>query len=153
MVVLNIFAIIPHEGDTMDLHNTTKYAIRILNYLANESDEQLVSAKTLSQKLDIPYKFLTKIMTNLVKEGFIVSIRGREGGFELARPANEIHLSQVLDVIDGSLEDKTCILGIGSCDDRKRCALHDQWTKPKILIRKMFENTTLDMLKGNKFKQ
>lgn len=137
----------------MVLHNTTQYAIRILNYLANESDNRLVSAKTLSEKLDIPYKFLTKIMTNLVKEKFIVSIRGREGGFELARPADEINLGQVLDVVSGSLEDKGCILGIGSCDDRKKCALHDQWVAPKKMIRKMFESTTLDKLKGDEFKQ
>lgn len=137
----------------MVLHNTTQYAIRILNYLANESDDRLVSAKTLSQKLDIPYKFLTKIMTNLVKEKFIVSIRGREGGFELARPANEINLAQVLDAVSESLEDKGCILGIGVCDDRKKCALHDQWVAPKKMIRKMFQNTTLDKLKGDEFKQ
>lgn len=137
----------------MQLNDTTKYAIRILNYLANENDNRLVSAKTLSEKLNIPYKFLTKIMTNLVKEEFVLSVRGREGGFELARPANEINISQVLDVISGSLEDKVCILGIGECNDKKRCALHDQWLKPKVMIRKMFEKTTLDMLKGDEFKQ
>ncbi len=137
----------------MILHNTTQYAIRILNYLANESDDRLVSAKTLSQKLDIPYKFLTKIMTNLVKEEFILSIRGREGGFELARPSDEISIAQILDAVNDNLEDKGCLLGIGLCDDRKKCALHDEWTAPKKMIRKMFEKTTLDMLKGDEFKQ
>lgn len=137
----------------MVLHNTTKYAIRILNYLANESDNKLVSAKTLAETLHIPYRFLTKIMTNLVKEELISSIRGREGGFELARPANEINLAQVLDMISDSLEDDSCLLGIGDCDSQNKCALHDQWLQPKIMIHKMFENTTLDMLKGDEFKQ
>ncbi len=137
----------------MVLHNTTQYAIRILNYIANESGSELVSAKTLSEKLDIPYKFLTKIMTSLVKDGFIRSMRGRGGGFELTRPADEIIIGEVLDVISGSLEDNSCILGIGKCGDRKQCALHDQWLTPKKIIRKMFENTTLDMLKGDEFKQ
>ncbi len=137
----------------MVLHNTTRYAIRILNYIANESGGKLVSAKSLSKNLDIPYKFLTKIMTNLVKEEFVVSIRGREGGFELSRPANEINISHVLDVISGSLKEKSCILGIGCCGERKKCALHDQWGEPKKMIRQMFENTTLDMLKGDEFKQ
>lgn len=137
----------------MVLHNTTQYAIRILSYMANESTDRLVSAKTLSEKLDIPYKFLTKIMTNLVKEEFVVSIRGREGGFELARPANEINIGQILDVISGSLENSSCILGIDRCGEKKKCALHDQWLTPKKMIRQMFENTTLDMLKGDEFKQ
>lgn len=137
----------------MVLQNTTQYTIRILNYLANESDNKLVSAKTLSQKLNIPYKFLTKIMTNLVKDEFVISIRGREGGFKLSRPADEINLAQVLDAASDKLEDKGCILGIGLCSDQKKCTLHDQWTKPKKLIQKMFENTTLDQLKGDEFKQ
>lgn len=137
----------------MVLHNTTQYAIRILSYMANESADRLVSAKTLSEKLNIPYKFLTKIMTNLVKEEFVLSIRGREGGFELARPANEINIGQILDVISGSLENSSCILGIDRCGEKKKCALHDQWLTPKKMIRQMFENTTLDMLKGDEFKQ
>lgn len=137
----------------MVLHNTTQYAIRILNYIANESDGKLVSAKTLSEKLNIPYKFLTKIMTNLVKEEFLESIRGREGGFKLTRPASEISIARILDVISGSLESKSCILGIGTCGEKKKCALHDQWGEPKKMIRKMFEDTTLDMLKGDEFKQ
>lgn len=133
-------------------HNTTQYAIRILSYLANKSEGKLLNAKKLADALDIPFKFLTKIMTKLVNEELVRSIRGREGGFELARPANEIKLSQIPDVVSGSLENESCLLGIGQCDDKKRCPLHDQWLKPKMSIRKMFENTTLDMLKGDEFK-
>jgi Rrf2 family protein len=137
----------------MQLHNTTKYAIRILNYIANKSETPLVSAKTLSKKLDIPYKFLSKITTILAKEELIHSVRGREGGFELAKPANEISIDCVIDLFEGSADENACLLGIGKCDSEHKCALHDQWAEPKKMMRKIFEQTTLQQLNGEEFKQ
>ena len=135
----------------MQLNNTTQYAIRILNYIAN-NDKQLTSAKELSQTLIIPYKFLTKIMTILVKSELIVSIRGREGGYKLSKPATSITMIDILNHFNEFVDYEQCILGIGTCDYKGKCALHDQWAKPKGMILKMFEETTLDDLKGKNFK-
>lgn len=127
----------------MQLNNTSKYAIRILNYIANHSKGKLLSARELSEVLDIPYKFLTKIVTDLVKEGFIISIRGREGGNKLSRDPSEISLMQILNAFNEFNNQAECLLGIGSCDKKKKCALHDQWAKPKSDIEAMFSTTTL----------
>lgn len=136
----------------MQLTNTSQYAIRILSYIANKNEKQLFSAKELSDVLSIPYKFLTKIMTKLVKEDFIVSIRGREGGYKLSRPANQISVMDVLNQFNEFVQQKKCLLGIGMCDNNNKCGLHDQWIKPKQMIQEMFENTTLDSLESRNFK-
>jgi len=136
----------------MQLNNTTRYAIRILSYIANKNDKQLYSAKELSEILNIPYKFLTKIMTELVKTNFIISIRGREGGYKLSRPASDISIMEILNQFNELVEQKQCLLGIGMCDNNNKCGLHDQWVKPKKMIKKMFENTTLENLDGNGYK-
>ena len=136
----------------MELNNTSKYAIRILGYIANYSEGKLLSARELSEALNIPYKFLTKIVTDLVKEGYIVSIRGREGGNKLSRDASQITLMEILNTFNELNTQAECILGIGPCDNKKRCALHDQWLKPKSMINKMFQNTTLKDLDGENFK-
>jgi len=136
----------------MELNNTSQYAIRILSYIANNSTDQLYSAKELSTKLDIPYKFLTKIMTKLTKENFILSIRGREGGYKLSRPASEITVADILNNFNEFVEDRKCLLGIGKCDGTNKCGLHDQWIKPKAMIKNMFENTTLENLEKNSIK-
>jgi len=135
----------------MELNNTSQYAIRILSYIAN-SKNQLSSAKELSQILDIPYKFLTKITTKLVKADFILSIRGREGGFKLARKASEISIMDILNHFNEFNHQKECLLGIGKCDGTNKCGLHDQWVKPKNMIKKMFENTTLENLEKKSYK-
>jgi Rrf2 family protein len=136
----------------MQLHNTTQYAIRLLSYIAVNSEKKQFNAKELSEILDIPYKFLTKIMTTLVKEDLIISIRGREGGYQLSRDASQITMMDILNVFHESENDGTCILGIGVCDSKNKCALHDQWVTPKNMIQKMFEETTLDKIEGHGYK-
>lgn len=136
----------------MRLKSTSQYAIRILYYISTIKDERLCSATELSDKLNIPYKFLTKIMTQLVKSEFIDSIRGREGGYQLSRPASQITLKDILDTFNECEDENSCILGIGLCDNKQKCALHDQWIEPKGMIKKMFENTTLETLTTDDFK-
>jgi len=136
----------------MQLNNTSQYAIRILNYIANNDKKLLFSAKEISDVLNIPYKFLTKIMTDLVKADFILSVRGREGGYKLAKLATEITIMDILNQFNEFIHQDQCVLGIGLCDGKNKCSMHDQWVKPKELMQKMFEETTLDNLEGSNFK-
>ncbi len=135
----------------MELNNTTQYAIRMLSYIAN-SHGKLQNAKELSQILAIPYKFLTKIMTELVKSEFIISIRGREGGYKLAKPASQIMVLDILNQFGDIVKENQCILGIGTCDSENKCSLHDQWVTPKEMMIKMFAETSLENLEGDEFK-
>jgi Rrf2 family protein len=132
----------------MKLSNTSQYAIRILTYMADKQDIQRINAKDLSQTLDIPYKFLTKIMTDLVRVGFIVSIRGREGGYKLEKKTSEISIEDILEIFHDEIKDEACILGIGYCNSICKCALHDQWLDSKIALQKMFKESSIETLVG-----
>ncbi len=136
----------------MQLNNTSQYAIRILSYIARKQDERLLSANELSKTLDIPYKFLTKIMTKLVKAKFVESVRGRDGGFRLKDDAQKISVDDVLKLFNDSIKDEQCLLGIGACDTQCKCAMHDQWMKPKLLIQKLFRKSSIKDIskKGSK---
>ena len=132
----------------MQLSNTSQYAIRILAYMADQKDSKLMNATELSEALYIPYKFLTKIMTELVKVGLIVSIRGRDGGYQFDKKTSEIMVSDILDVFNDSIKDEQCVLGIGFCNGMCKCALHDQWMEPKHLLQKMFRESSLKDIAG-----
>ena len=136
----------------MHLSNTSKYSIRILAYMVNHKDSPLISAKELSESLEIPYKFLTKIMTELVSVGFIESIRGREGGYKFLKKASKITVSDILELFNDSIKDEACILGIDSCDAKNKCALHDKWITSKLQLQKMFKESTIESIaaEGNK---
>ena len=129
----------------MHFSKTTEYAIRVLSYLYRYN-ETSHSVNVLHQELGLPYKYLTKMMTDLVKKGLVVASRGREGGVSLAKDANSIRLCDILEAIGESRDTEHCILGFDKCDATNPCALHDQWSKPKELIETMLTNTTLATL-------
>ena len=132
----------------MQLSNSSQYAIRILAYMADQKDSGLMNATELAATLYIPYKFLTKIMTELVKAGLVISIRGREGGYKFKKKTSEIMVSDILDVFNDSVKDEQCVLGIGFCNGICKCALHDQWMEPKHLLQKMFRESSLEDIAG-----
>jgi len=78
------------------------YAIRALAELASASDGP-VTAEHLASAQTIPLKFLRTIMTDLKRARLVTSQRGPEGGFMLARPAEEISLADIFRAIDGPL--------------------------------------------------
>ncbi len=133
----------------MHFSKTTEYAIRVLSYL-DRYDDSTHSVNQLHQELGLPYKYLTRVVTDLVKKGLIHSTRGREGGIMLAKKADEIRLCDILDAIGEPLEPNRCILGFEKCDASNPCALHDQWVEPKNMIETMLTETTLSSLSHNK---
>ncbi len=132
----------------MVLSNSSQYAIRILAYMADQKDSALINATELAEILYIPYKFLTKIMTDLVKVDLVESTRGREGGFKLKKKSSDIMVSDILNLFNDSIKDEQCVLGIGFCNGLCKCALHDQWMEPKLLLQKMFRESSLEDIAG-----
>lgn len=126
----------------MKLNTTSQYAIRIMEFIAKDS-ETLYNAKTISEKLSIPYKYLTKIMTQLIEANFLKSIRGREGGYLLLENPKNIKILDILESVKESIDQKNCLLGMGLCNATKKCSMHDMWEKPKKEIIDMFKGTTL----------
>ena len=132
----------------MKLNITSQYAIRMLIYVA-QKNQQKHSSKEISELLEIPYKSLARIITQLVSANILNSSRGREGGISIERPLKEIKLIEILEAVKEEILDKACILGLGHCNSIEKCALHDQWTAPKEAMIDMFHNTTLEaMVKG-----
>src|ERR1700745_1812429 len=79
------------------------YAVRAMVQLATVASGTLAKTDDLAQAQGIPPQFLVDILTNLRTDRLVRSHRGREGGYELARPANEISIADVLRCIDGPL--------------------------------------------------
>lgn len=133
----------------MHFSKTTEYAIRVLSYLHRYASKPH-SVSFLHKELELPYKYLTKLMTELVKKGLVNASKGRNGGFSLALDAEKIYLCDILESIGESLESNRCILGFEMCDASNPCALHSRWLEPKMMIENMLETTSLASLIRNK---
>jgi len=122
------------------------YAIRALSRLAAIRPEGYVLLDEICAGGELPRHFVAKIMQDLVRQGLLVSAKGRGGGFALARPADEITLYQIVELIDGTEPLKQCIVGMAKCDDDQPCPQHDQWKQLRGQIYDFLTGTTLSQM-------
>lgn len=130
----------------MILSQTSKYALRILAHMA-ESSDRLYTAKSLFEELEIPQRYLGRLLTQLSKSGFIASTQGRHGGYQFAKQLSDIHLSDIIDSVDGFDSFNACILGKHQCLLENPCAMHTIWKETKEKVLKTLTETTLDDIK------
>lgn len=128
----------------MKLNTTSQYAIRIVTYIVQNGQNNKHTAKDISEKLSIPYKYMTRIMTLLVEAGILFSSKGREGGYSIQKELSQIKIGDILEAVQESLHQEECVLGNGPCNKKEKCVLHDKWLTTKKAMDSMFINTTLD---------
>ena len=126
----------------MNLSKTSKYAFRILSHMAQD-ENALYSAQQLHKDIDVPERYLRRLLTDLSKHGFIKSIQGRYGGFTFARDISEITLMDIVDAIDGTESFDDCILGYDVCAFNYSCPMHNIWEETKLKVIKTLTKTTL----------
>lgn len=85
----------------MKLSSKGRYAVRALFDIAFYNDGQPTQVKDIAERQAIPQRFLEQIFQDLKRSGIVGSKRGPQGGYLLARPAQEILLGEVVRVIEG----------------------------------------------------
>jgi Rrf2 family protein len=85
------------------LSQKTRYTIRALQHLADNWRQGPVRLDAVATAQNIPRKFLTVILSEMVREGIVISHRGREGGYELALPPVDIRYGDIIRLTRGSL--------------------------------------------------
>jgi Rrf2 family iron-sulfur cluster assembly transcriptional regulator len=131
------------------LSNTCKYGIRAIIYLALEDSGKKIGIKKISEDLDIPSPFLSKILQRLAKNKILQSTKGPHGGFGLGRDGEDISLMDIVRIIDGMDFFERCLIGLKSClnpDSPVRCPIHQQYEPIREETRKLFEDTTIAQL-------
>ena len=120
-----------------------EYAIRAMTFLAGQPAGRLVGAREISEAEKIPMQFLWKILQNLAKRRLIRSFKGLRGGYELARPAQELTLDMVVHANGNTNRFGRCILGLPQCSDDNACPLHERWGELRSGLAEMLEKSTL----------
>jgi len=85
------------------LSQKTRYTIRALQHLADLYGKGPVRLDAIAEAQNIPRKFLTVILSEMAREGVVVSQRGRDGGYELALPPIDIRYGDIIRLSRGSL--------------------------------------------------
>src|SRR3984885_11169981 len=79
------------------------YALQALMMLARNYDQGAIRIRDVAYEEGLPEKFLELILLELKNAGIVDSVRGAKGGYQLRRPPTEIHLSEIIRLIDGPL--------------------------------------------------
>ncbi|HWW90133.1 MAG TPA: Rrf2 family transcriptional regulator [Solirubrobacteraceae bacterium] len=127
------------------MHVTAKadYAVRAIVELAGSSQQSPRKVDDVAQAQGIPVSFLENILTQLRSSGIVRSQRGPEGGYWLARPADELSLATVIRAVEGPLvgvrgQRPEEIEYVGSAE-----SLQQVWIALRANLRKVLERVTI----------
>lgn len=128
----------------MILSRTGEYAVRAVLHLAMHGNGELVRADDIAEALSVPRNYLSKILHELSRAGVLSSTRGPKGGFQLAVPATELSLEDVVSRFETLGDGSTCVLGQpGGCSDEDPCAAHERWRELASRLQAFFRETTV----------
>src|SRR5215510_3705277 len=85
----------------MKLSRASTYAIHALVYLVEHGEAKPLASHEIARTRNIPERFLLKVLKPLVSRGILISVKGPNGGYRLARPANKITLLDVIEAGEG----------------------------------------------------
>lgn len=127
----------------MRMSAKAEYAVRAMVQLAAAEPGTVVKTDDLAKAQGIPPQFLVDILSDLRTERLVRSRRGRDGGYELARPADQISIADVLRCTDGPLA-SVRDMGLGDLPySGPTAALTDVWRALRASMRAVLEKTTL----------
>lgn len=124
-----------------------RYALRVMIELASRGGEEYVPLKEIAQKQEISEKYLEAIIKTLVKNGLVVGLRGKGGGYKLATAPDRCTVAAILRLTEGSLAPVSCLSeGENPCPRAEVCATLPMWTQLHHLIEEYLESVTLEDL-------
>lgn len=131
----------------MHITQETDYAVRIVYCLANAAGRK--DARTISEEMGVTLRFSLKILHKLVQSGMVKSYKGSKGGYELARPADQINLKQVIEAIEGTYSLVKCIQPGYVCEWKKPgvvCSFRREFSRISQKTNEELEKVTFDKL-------
>lgn len=125
-----------------------RYGTRLLLNLAQKYGDGTPSVilKSISEDEDISIRYLEQIIIPLKLNKIVRSIRGAGGGYALSRPPDQIKLSEILRILEGTCCLVECIDDEDYCERRAFCATYEVWKGATELLKNYFGNITLQDL-------
>ena len=127
------------------LTKNSDYAIRALAVLA-DNKERFVSAREISEKQNIPYQFLRRILRRLILNKLVVSREGGRGGFKINADPKKASIIDVIKIFQGNLQLSDCMFRRKICRNRPHCVLRREIKRVEQIVAKEFEGITLARL-------
>jgi Rrf2 family protein len=133
----------------MKLSTRVRFGLRIMVQIAAEGDSQPVLARRVAAAQAISQAYVDQILVPLRAGGLLRSQRGPRGGFQLSRPADQITVLDIVEVLEGKLNLIDCVDSPNSCDRLVGCVTHPVWRKLTRAIQDTLSGITLAELRSD----
>lgn len=150
--VLSI-TIVYKRGGPIKLSTRAQYATRALLDLALCQRESPVLLKDIAKRQEISLRYLEQLITPLIAAGILRTTRGPKGGVSLARPPEEIKLSEIVQLLEGSIAPVECVDNPESCHRAAFCVTRDVWNELRDAMTGVLDSITVqDLVERHKEK-
>ena len=127
------------------LSKLTDYATVVMTRLA-QAPGDVHSAQSLADRTLVEVPTVSKVLKKLARAGLVVSQRGAQGGYRLARPAQEITVAEIIAALEGPLGMTECSIHEGLCSQEPVCSVRRNWRKiSRAIVAALDEVTLADM--------
>lgn len=131
----------------MKISTKGRYALRLMLDIAQHDSGEPVRLKDIAERQDISMKYLEQIVSALVKANFLISIRGPQGGYRLARRPDTYTVGSILRITEGSLAPVECLsTEENTCYRAPMCATLRIWKELDEAISSVVDKYTLEDL-------
>lgn len=126
-----------------------RYALRLLIDIGEHQGTGYVPLKESARRQEISEKYLEIIVKLLVKEGLLVGLRGKGGGYRLSRAPEQYRIKPILEAADGPLAPVACLEEGQNCPQRLECRTRPLWEGLDLVITQYLDRFTLaDLMEG-----
>lgn len=128
----------------MKISTKGRYALRTMLDLAINNNGEYIPIKTIALRQEISEKYLEQIMSILSRTGYVVSTRGAQGGYKLAKEPKDYTVGMILRQTEGSLAPVACLdRDINDCERANSCVTLSLWKDLYKAINDVVDNRTL----------
>lgn len=132
------------------LTRVTDYGILLMSQMAQEGGARF-TANDLAVATHVPAPTVSKILQALLKAGLLSSVRGAHGGYQLARPASEVSVREIIHCLEGRIALTECNLEQGECEQLPFCSTSHNWKRINEAIREALESISLEDMTAKGF--
>ena len=131
----------------MKISTRGRYAIRVMLDLAEHNTGEYIPLMDIAKRQEISEKYLEAIVASLSKNGFVRSLRGKGGGYQLLKDPSEYTIGSILRLTEGSLAPVACLEDVpNKCPRAAECKTLSMWEGLYKLIDEYFDGITLQDL-------
>ncbi len=130
----------------MIVNTKARYAVMAMVDLAKYTADKPIQIAAIAERQNIDKGYLEQLFCKLKKKGLVKAIRGPGGGYKIAKPINEITISEIIEAVNKPIKITRCVSDQGCAKAYSKCLTHDLWARLEEHIQEFLNAQSLNDL-------